>query len=74
MAGKKLFCLILLLVFAANSATAGISIVRSSGITLTGIDGVNYVGTSGITLTGIDSFLSYRSNGITLTGVDGVTL
>lgn len=74
MTGRKLFCLILLLVFTANSATAGISIVRSSGITLTGVDGVNYIGPSGITLTGFDSFLTYRSNGITLTGVDGITL
>lgn len=71
---KKFICSILLLVLAAQAATAGISVVRSNGITLTGIDGVNYVGTSGISLTGLDSFLKYRSNGITLTGLDGVTL
>jgi serine protease AprX len=74
MAGKKLISLILLYVLTANAAMAGINIVRSSGITLTGIDGIKYVGTSGITLTGVDSFLNYQSNGITLTGVDGITL
>jgi serine protease AprX len=74
MVGKKLICLILLYVLTANAAMAGINIVRSSGITLTGIDGIKYIGTSGITLTGVDSFLNYQSNGITLTGVDGITL
>lgn len=71
---KKLFCLFLIYAFPLHCALAGISVVRSSGITLTGIDGVNYVGTSGISLTGIDSLLTYKSNGITLTGIDGVTL
>lgn len=71
---KKSFTLFLLLLLASNSVQAGLSIVRSNGITLTGADGINYVGTSGITLTGADSFLTYRSNGITLTGADGITL
>lgn len=71
---RKAFCLISLCVFAANSVSAGINIVKSNGITLTGADGVNYIGTSGITLTGADGFLNTRSNGITLTGADGITL
>lgn len=71
---KKFICSILLLALAAQAASAGISIVRSNGITLTGLDGVNYIGTSGITLTGLDSFLKYKTNGITLTGLDGITL
>lgn len=74
MVGKKLISLILLYVLTANAAFAGLNIVRSSGITLTGVDGIKYIGTSGITLTGVDSFLNYQSNGITLTGVDGITL
>ncbi len=60
--------------FTVNSALAGVSIVKSNGITLTGADGINYIGTNGITLTGADGFLSYRTNGITLTGADGITL
>ncbi len=71
---KKIICSILLFALTAPNALAGIQIVRSSGITLTGADGIQYVGTSGITLTGADGFLNYRSNGITLTGADGITL
>lgn len=71
---RKAFCSILLFVFTANSVSAGISIVRSNGITLTGADGISYIGTSGITLTGADGFLTTQSNGITLTGADGITL
>lgn len=74
MVGKKLLSLILLYILTAHASFAGLNIVRSSGITLTGIDGIKYIGTSGITLTGVDSLLSYQSNGITLTGVDGITL
>ena len=71
---RKSISLILLLAMAVQSVSAGISVVRSSGITLTGADGVNFVGLNGITLTGADSFLNWRSNGITLTGADGITL
>ena len=71
---KKSVSLILLLALTANSVSAGISVVRSSGITLTGADGIHYVGMNGITLTGADGFLNYSSNGITLTGADGITL
>lgn len=71
---KKLFCFILLYALTINAAYAGISIVKSNGITLTGADGIQYIGTSGITLTGADNFLSYQTNGITLTGADGITL
>ncbi len=71
---KKTFCSLLLIVFSFSQIHAGLDIVRSNGITLTGADGINYIGTSGITLTGADGLLVYRSNGITLTGADGITL
>jgi serine protease AprX len=71
---KKIFCFLLLNAFLINAAHAGVSIVKSNGITLTGADGINYIGTNGITLTGADGFLSYKTNGITLTGADGITL
>ncbi len=70
----KAISFFLLIAFAGNSVHAGLSIVRSSGITLTGADGINYIGTSGIALTGADGLLIYKSNGITLTGADGITL
>lgn len=71
---KKALSLIVILNFAISSVFAGVDIVRSNGITLTGADGIHYIGTSGITLTGADGILAYRSNGITLTGADGITL
>ncbi|MEJ7849297.1 MAG: S8 family serine peptidase [Pyrinomonadaceae bacterium] len=71
---NKAITLLLLLAFAGNSVHAGLNIVRTSGITLTGADGITYIGTSGIALTGADGFLNYRSNGITLMGADGITL
>ena len=71
---KKVFSLFLLLSFSVSSTWAGLSVVRSNGITLTGADGINFVGLNGITLTGADGVLNYTSNGITLTGADGITL
>ncbi len=71
---RKLFCLILLFLFALNTAQAGILFSKSNGVSLTGADGVSLTGADGVSLTGADSFLTYKSNGITLTGADGVTL
>lgn len=71
---KKALCTLIILSFTVSSVFAGLDIVRSNGITLTGADGIHYRGTSGITLTGADGILAYRSNGITLTGADGITL
>ncbi|MDQ3797879.1 MAG: S8 family serine peptidase [Acidobacteriota bacterium] len=66
--------MLLLYIFTVNSALAGLNVVKSSGISLTGADGIRYVGTSGISLTGADGFLNYKSNGISLTGADGISL
>ena len=71
---KKALSFIIYLSFMASPAFAGLDIVRSNGISLTGADGIHYIGTSGISLTGADGVLAYRSNGITLTGADGITL
>jgi serine protease AprX len=71
---KRAVCFLFLLHFSLSSAFAGLDIVRSNGITLTGADGVNFVRVSGITLTGADGFLAYNSNGITLTGADGMPI
>lgn len=65
---------VIALALATQPVVAGLSVIRSNGITLTGADGINFVGLSGITLTGADGFLAQRSNGITLTGADGITL
>jgi serine protease AprX len=71
---NRFIALLLLLLLAAQPALAGLSVVKSNGITLTGADGINYVGINGITLTGADGIFNYSSNGITLTGADGITL
>jgi serine protease AprX len=71
---RKTFASLILFALAAQPALAGLDIVRSNGITLTGADGINYVGVSGITLTGADGLITRQSNGITLTGADGITL
>jgi len=71
---RKILSLLLLYIFTVNSALAGLNIVKSSGISLTGADGIRYVGTTGISLTGADGFLNYKSNGISLTGADGISL
>jgi serine protease AprX len=66
--------LLLILLLAANPVLAGLSVVKSNGITLTGADGIDYVGINGITLTGADGILDYSSNGITPVGPNGITL
>ena len=71
---NRFIALLLFLLLAAQPAFAGLSIVKSNGITLTGADGISYVGLNGITLTGADGIFTYGSNGITLTGADGITL
>jgi hypothetical protein len=71
---RKFVALLLSLIFSVNPAFAGLSFVRSNGITLTGADGITLTGADGITLTGADGILNYSANGITLTGADGITL
>jgi len=71
---NRFLALLIILLLTANPVLAGLSIVKSNGITLTGADGIDYVGINGITLTGADGVFNYNSNGITLTGADGITL
>ena len=71
---RKILSFFLLYIFAVNSVLAGLNVVKSNGISLTGADGIRYIGTSGISLTGADGFLNYKSNGISLTGADGISL
>ena len=71
---SRFLALLLILLLTAQAAWAGLSVVKSNGITLTGADGINYVGVNGMTLTGADGIFNYNSNGITLTGADCLTL
>ena len=85
----KTICPLLLIVFTFNSVHAGLNIIKSNGITLTGADGITLTGADGITLTGADgitltgadgtqyradSMIVRQPNGITLTGADGTNM
>ena len=48
---NRFIALLLLLLLTAQPVWAGLSVVKSNGITLTGADGIKYVGINGITLT-----------------------
>jgi serine protease AprX len=71
---NRFIALLLLLLLTVQPAWAGLSVVKSSGITLTGADGIDYVGVNGITLTGADGIFNYSANGITLADPNGITL
>jgi serine protease AprX len=71
---NRFLALLLILLLTATPVWAGLSVVKSNGITLTGADGITLTGADGITLTGADGIFNYSSNGITLTGADGITL
>jgi serine protease AprX len=71
---RALIALSLVLVLGAGPVIAGVTIIGSNGITMTGADGITFIGTNGITMTGADGFLSLMPNGITMTGADGTTM
>src|ERR1051326_2436929 len=71
---NRFIALLLLLLLTAQPAWAGLSVVKSNGITLTGADGIQYVGINGITLTGADGIFNYSANGITIADPNGITL
>jgi serine protease AprX len=55
------------------SASAGIIIRGTQGITFTGADGIYYDNVSGVTFTGTDGLLAFQVNGINNTTTSGVT-
>src|SRR3712207_6398912 len=71
---QRIIALTLAVVLGAGSASAGLLVRETEGITMTGADGVRYEGASGITMTGADALLSWNANGITMTGADGITM
>jgi len=69
----RLTALALSCLLSSVPALAGITIVGSNGITVSGADGIVYNGTSGITVSGADGVLAFGPNGITVSGADGIT-
>ena len=55
------------------TASAGIIIRGTQGITFTGADGIYYDNVSGVTFTGADGLLAFQVNGITSSTTSGVT-
>jgi serine protease AprX len=70
---RKVVAVLLACVLCAGAASAGVSVRRGEGITLTGADGITLTDISGITATGSDDLLAFKVNGITATGSDGIT-
>lgn len=71
---KKVISFLVCYFFATHSLFAGINVVRSEGVSITGTDGITYIGTSGVSVAGADGYLSYLSNNISITDIDGVPM
>src|SRR2546423_3693345 len=69
----RIVALTLVTLLTSVPALAGLTIIGSNGITVSGADGVLYTGTNGITVSGADGVLAFGPNGITVSGADGIT-
>src|SRR5881394_397561 len=63
----------LVVLLSSVPALAGLTIIGSNGITVSGADGVLFTNTNGITVSGADGVLAFNPNGITVSGADGIT-
>lgn len=71
---KRVLALTLIVLLAVEPALAGLLIVQSNGIAVTGADGISFINAAGIAVTGADGFLSFVPNGIAVTGADGIAV
>jgi serine protease AprX len=70
----KFTAFLMTLLLIAAPAFAGLTIIRSSGIAVTGADGILFQNPQGIAVTGADGLLSLIPNGIAVTGADGIAV
>src|SRR5438067_1768587 len=70
---NRVVALTLATLLSSVPALAGLTIIGSNGITVSGADGILYTGTNGITVSGADGVLAFGPNGITVSGADGIT-
>src|SRR5205085_6190220 len=70
---NRVVALTLVTLLSSVPALAGLTIVGSNGITISGADGILYHDTNGITVSGADGVLAFNPNGITVSGADGIT-
>ena len=68
---NKILCLLIIIGFSAQIASAGIIITKSDGVRFTGADGVEFVGLDGMRFTGADGLFGATTNGLRFTGADG---
>src|SRR5947207_1028824 len=69
---NRVVALTLVTLLSSVPALAGLTIIGSNGITVSGADGILYTGTNGITVSGADGVLAFGPNGITVSGADGI--
>src|SRR5437763_562988 len=70
---NRVVALTLVTLLSSVPALAGLTIIDSNGITVSGADGILYTNTNGITVSGADGVLAFGPNGITVSGADGIT-
>src|SRR5258708_2166733 len=70
---RRLIAIALVALLSSVPAMAGLTIIGSNGITVSGADGIGFIDTNGITVSGADGILAFGPNGITVSGADGVT-
>ena len=70
---RRLIAISLVALLSSVPAMAGLTIIGSNGITVSGADGIGYVNTNGITVSGADGVLAFGPTGITVSGADAVT-
>ncbi len=71
---NKLLTILLIVLLVTEPALAGLAIIQSNGIAVTGADGISFINAAGIAATGADGFLSFAPNGIAVTGADGIAV
>src|ERR1044071_10065346 len=71
---RRATALALSVVLCAMPVSAGVRIVGTQGLTMTGADGIYYDNVSGLTMTGADNLLTFQVNGIFNTTADGLTM
>lgn len=69
---QRPIALALVILLSSAPALAGLTIIGTNGITVSGADGIVFDQTSGITVSGADGVLAFLPNGITVSGADGV--
>ncbi|HKY30432.1 MAG TPA: S8 family serine peptidase [Pyrinomonadaceae bacterium] len=69
---KQFVAITLICLFGFSPVIAGISLIASNGIVISGADGIVISGADGIVISGADSILNQGTDGIVINGADGL--